>query len=52
MPGPHELVRHEVSALVDDAVSVWTSDKGRPDAIRFYEALGFTPTHEGLKLSL
>jgi GNAT superfamily N-acetyltransferase len=29
-----------------------TSDKRRPDAIRLYEALGFTPTHEGLKLSL
>jgi GNAT superfamily N-acetyltransferase len=29
-----------------------TSDKRRADAIRFYEALGFTPTHEGLKLSL
>ena len=29
-----------------------TSDKRRPDAIRFYEALGFTSTHEGLKLSL
>ena len=29
-----------------------TSDKRRPDAIRFYESLGFTPTHEGLKLSL
>lgn len=29
-----------------------TSDKRRPDAIRFYESLGFTATHEGLKLSL
>ena len=29
-----------------------TSDKQRPDAIRFYESLGFTATHEGLKLSL
>jgi hypothetical protein len=29
-----------------------TSDKRRPDAIRFYQALGFAPTHEGLKLSL
>ncbi len=29
-----------------------TSDKRRADAIRFYEALDFTPTHEGLKLSL
>ena len=29
-----------------------TSDKRRPDAIRFYEALGFTASHEGLKLPL
>lgn len=27
-----------------------TSDKKRPDAIRFYEKLGFTASHEGLKL--
>lgn len=29
-----------------------TSDKSRPDALRFYERLGFIPTHEGLKLKL
>ena len=29
-----------------------TSDKTRPDAIRFYERLGFKASHEGLKLSL
>lgn len=29
-----------------------TSDKRRADAIRFYESLGFEPSHEGLKLSL
>lgn len=29
-----------------------TSDKARPDAIRFYEKLGFIASHEGLKLSL
>jgi GNAT superfamily N-acetyltransferase len=27
-----------------------TSDKRRTDAIRFYESLGFTATHEGMKL--
>jgi ribosomal protein S18 acetylase RimI-like enzyme len=27
-----------------------TSDKARPDAIRFYERLGFVASHEGLKL--
>lgn len=29
-----------------------TSDKQRPDAIRFYQSLGFTASHEGLKLPL
>ena len=29
-----------------------TSDKRRPDAHRFYAALGFQATHEGYKLSL
>ena len=29
-----------------------TSDKQRPDALRFYEALGFRATHEGFKLRL
>lgn len=29
-----------------------TSDKARPDAIRFYENLGFVASHEGLKRSL
>ena len=27
-----------------------TSDKQRPDAIRFYQSLGFIASHEGLKL--
>lgn len=29
-----------------------TSDKTRPDAIRFYQSLGFVASHEGLKLRL
>lgn len=29
-----------------------TTDKKRPDALRFYERLGFKPTHEGLKMKL
>jgi len=29
-----------------------TTDKARPDARRFYEALGFVASHEGMKLSL
>lgn len=29
-----------------------TTDKRRPDALRFYERLGFKATHEGMKLHL
>ena len=29
-----------------------TSDKQRPDAIRFYESIGFETSHEGMKLKL
>lgn len=29
-----------------------TTDKSRKDACRFYESLGFTASHEGMKLSL
>jgi len=29
-----------------------TSDKSRPDAIKFYHSLGFKDTHEGFKLAL
>ena len=29
-----------------------TTDKQRPDALRFYERLGFKATHEGLKLKI
>jgi GNAT superfamily N-acetyltransferase len=29
-----------------------TSDKQRPDAIRFYQSLGFQASHEGFKLKL
>ncbi len=29
-----------------------TSDKQRPDAIRFYEKIGFKASHEGMKLRL
>ena len=29
-----------------------TTDKSRPDALRFYEKLGFVASHEGMKLPL
>lgn len=49
-------------ALIDEAIRQarsaacglveLTTDKQRPDAHRFYERLGFTATHEGMKLVL
>lgn len=49
-------------ALVEEAVTrarakgchlvQLTTDKQRPDALRFYERLGFRATHEGMKLHL
>ncbi|WP_409520396.1 hypothetical protein [Pseudomonas sp.] len=29
-----------------------TCDRARPDAHRFYESLGFTPSHTGFKMKL
>jgi GNAT superfamily N-acetyltransferase len=29
-----------------------TTDKSRPQALSFYQRLGFRPSHEGLKLDL
>jgi GNAT superfamily N-acetyltransferase len=29
-----------------------TTDKTRPEALRFYESLGFVASHEGMKLAL
>ena len=42
-----DLAREQGCGLVQ-----LTSDKRRPDAVRFYESLGFTASHEGLKLPL
>lgn len=39
--------RHRSCALVQ-----LTSDTSRPDAHRFYESLGFVPSHVGFKLAL
>ena len=36
----------------DCSIIQLTSDKQRPNAIRFYEKLGFSATHEGFKLKL
>ena len=42
-----DLAREQGCGLVQ-----LTSDKWRSDAIRFYESLGFTASHEGMKISL
>jgi GNAT superfamily N-acetyltransferase len=34
------------------AIVQLTTDKGRPDAHRFYETLGFVASHRGYKLAL
>lgn len=34
------------------AIVQLTSDKRRPDALRFYQSLGFEATHEGFKLKI
>ena len=36
----------------DCSIVQLTSDKQRPDALRFYESLGFAATHEGFKLKI
>lgn len=36
----------------DCSIVQLTSDKQRPDALRFYESLGFVASHEGFKLKL
>ena len=34
------------------SIAQLTTDKTRPDALRFYESLGFEATHEGMKMKL
>ena len=36
----------------DCALVQLTTDKARPEALRFYEGLGFQASHEGMKLAL
>ncbi|MCM3088958.1 Ribosomal protein S18 acetylase RimI [Bhargavaea ginsengi] len=49
-----ELIRHAIGLAEERGCRLvqLTTDKSRPDAIRFYEGLGFRPTHEGMKLRL
>jgi len=54
----HGLGRRMIAHAIDVArehgcgLVQLTSDKRRPDAVRFYQSLGFADSHEGLKLPL
>lgn len=49
-----EFIRWAIERARERGCSIvqLTSDKQRPDALRFYEKLGFTASHEGFKLRL
>ncbi|WP_308322891.1 GNAT family N-acetyltransferase [Halomonas sp. SpR8] len=49
-----KMFEHAISLAKNKGCTIvqLTSDKQRPDAIRFYEKLGFKATHEGFKLTL
>jgi len=49
-----EFIRWAIARARERGCSIvqLTSDKQRPDALRFYESLGFTASHEGFKLRL
>ncbi|MCM3122898.1 MULTISPECIES: GNAT family N-acetyltransferase [Bacillaceae] len=49
-----ELIKWAITRAKDRGCHLvqLTTDKQRPDALRFYEKLGFSATHEGLKLKL
>jgi ribosomal protein S18 acetylase RimI-like enzyme len=48
------LFRHAIGRARDGGCGLvqLTTDKSRPEALRFYERLGFVASHEGMKLSL
>ena len=49
-----ELLRWAIAAAREHGCHVvqLTTDKARPEALRFYESLGFRASHEGMKLHL
>ncbi|HSP21542.1 MAG TPA: GNAT family N-acetyltransferase [Planococcus sp. (in: firmicutes)] len=49
-----QLIRYAIARAKerDCRLVQLTTDKQRPDALRFYEGLGFTATHEGMKMKL
>jgi len=50
----HRFIRWAIQRAAEKNCSIvqLTSDKKRPDALRFYESLGFQATHEGFKLKI
>lgn len=50
----HVLFEHAIGLAREAGCGLvqLTTDKQRPDALRFYETLGFAATHEGMKLEL
>jgi ribosomal protein S18 acetylase RimI-like enzyme len=49
-----QLIRYAINRAKerDCRLIQLTTDKQRPDALRFYEDLGFSATHEGMKMLL
>jgi len=49
-----DLIRHAVARAAAKGCRIvqLTTDKQRPEALRFYESLGFVASHEGMKLHL
>jgi len=49
-----KLIEHIIKLSVENGCHLvqLTTNKQRPDAIRFYETLGFISTHEGMKLEV
>ncbi|WP_409252766.1 N-acetyltransferase family protein [Bacillus sp. SCS-153A] len=49
-----EMIQYAIQRAKDRGCHLvqLTTDKQRPEALRFYEGLGFRATHEGLKLKL
>ncbi len=49
-----KLIQHAIQCAKQRKCQIvqLTTDKQRPDAIRFYQQLGFQATHEGFKLKL
>ncbi len=48
------LINHSVNVARQKGISIvqLTTDKSRPEAILFYESLGFVASHEGFKMRL